>query len=311
MACLSDASLGWGRFCVAKPSYYGGEKKCYKTGQRCAGAPGKPYVDYHPCCKPSDSCAEDADMGWGSFCKPSGGYYSAPGDKCYKTGARCMGAPGKPYVTYMPCCESGDECVKDSYMGWGYFCKGSTSYPETPKSYYKPPTVTDAPPAPKSYGYGYGYGYDKKKKEPKCLVDVPLATDAVDSLVPEPTELFYEVVIAYEDDVCEYGAENFPAAIVTDTLDTICTGLTALPATVGCYFEAISNTELTATGTQVVQVVRQGGSVVYYKLEFHVPFESQADAEAYFAVLELPGGVTVTVSVNAVAAPTSDPFGFN
>jgi hypothetical protein len=179
--CVEKSSYApgeWGRYCLPIPKdYYAG--KCYKTGERCMGAEGKPYVEYLPCCIKGDVCREHSpketgngnDSSWGSFCVAYDGagepdykkayetekeqdtktqydvkYYDY---KCHITGSKCGGAPGFPYVEYgNGCCSSTESCVPDAYMGWGKFCKSHDEiysdyekYKEDPKSY--------DPPAPK------------------------------------------------------------------------------------------------------------------------------------------------------------------
>jgi hypothetical protein len=174
----SYAAGDWGRYCLPiTKGYY--TDKCHKTGEKCMGAAGFPYVEYAPCCKEGDVCREKTgekpaygEESWGSFCLPSEGeekpvykedskYDSKFFDcKCHTTGSKCQGAPGFPYVEYgNGCCSSTDSCVPDPYMGWGSFCKPLTSvysdyekYKEDPKSYSPPsPKYESWFEAPKSY----------------------------------------------------------------------------------------------------------------------------------------------------------------
>jgi hypothetical protein len=178
--CVEKDSYGadeWGRYCLPIPTgYYDG--KCYKTGEKCMGTAGKPYVEYLPCCSKGDACrelgAEDTAYGygkedvWGSFCVPYGDKPSEGGKveyktpeyvskneydtkfydyKCHLTGYKCQGGPGFPHVENgNGCCYSSDSCVPDAYMGWGKFCKPLSEtysayekYKESPSS-YNPPT---------------------------------------------------------------------------------------------------------------------------------------------------------------------------
>lgn len=116
-----------------------GAGKCYPDNQRCAGAPGKPRVEHLACCSKDYSClpksSTDGDN-WGRFClknKPIVGpstpiiqaSFGTSGKKCYPSNHRCAGAPGKPKIEYMPCCERGYSCQeKSSTTGnnWGKFC---------------------------------------------------------------------------------------------------------------------------------------------------------------------------------------------
>lgn len=43
---------------------------CYKNGERCMGAPGKPYVPWKKCCDGNARQIEDPARGWGKFCLP-------------------------------------------------------------------------------------------------------------------------------------------------------------------------------------------------------------------------------------------------
>jgi hypothetical protein len=174
--CVEKDSYGsdeWGRYCLPVPKgYY--DDKCYKTGEKCMGAAGKPYVEYLPCCTQGEVCKElltyPAEYGvvkddeWGSFCVPAGNDDKVPvydvkekagyeyshkfyDYKCHTTGFRCATADGFPYVdSGNGCCSSKEACVPDAYMGWGKFCKplekvysDYEKYKEAP-SEYKPPT---------------------------------------------------------------------------------------------------------------------------------------------------------------------------
>lgn len=154
----------------AVSSAYSYSPKCTGTGDRCAGAPGKPYVEYAPCCDEGKVCASDSSLGWGRFCIDKPMYYG--GEKCYNSGERCMGAPNKPYVDYYPCCD-GSPCVEDKAMGWGGFCKATPGYyappmpPKAPKGYYPMSSPEpEVPEVPEMKGYGYGYGYNHTTTTP-------------------------------------------------------------------------------------------------------------------------------------------------
>lgn len=59
---------------------------------------------------------------------------------CYRTGARCAGAPNYPFVPYAKCC-GGEACVEDATKGWGRWCvEGATYAPAT----YAPATSAAA-----------------------------------------------------------------------------------------------------------------------------------------------------------------------
>lgn len=90
-----------------------------------AGAPGKAFIKYAPCCKKGEMCLIDSGLGWGRWCvAPKKGFQATYAKKCYKSGERCMGSPGKPYIPYHRCCD-GSPCVKSSKLGWGGFCVGA------------------------------------------------------------------------------------------------------------------------------------------------------------------------------------------
>jgi hypothetical protein len=132
--------------------------KCTADGNRCAGEHYKPYVEYAPCCSSSYECVTAPELGWGLWCVKQSSYQD---DKCYKPGERCAGAPGKPYWIYRPCCD-GSACVENQAYGWGSFCVGPRSQPD---SYY-----TDEVPQYPSTGKpvvddtkGTYTGGDKKK----------------------------------------------------------------------------------------------------------------------------------------------------
>jgi hypothetical protein len=95
LVCREEPILGWGKFVLnpkpvsstptesanASPA---SEKRglksqtapvatklrggCYQSGERCAGAPGKPAVPWKSCCN-SGRCEQDSSKGWGSFCR--------------------------------------------------------------------------------------------------------------------------------------------------------------------------------------------------------------------------------------------------
>jgi uncharacterized protein YkwD len=105
---------------------------CTPADQRCAGADGKSFVQFYPCCDPELSCVEKVNATadeWGRYClRPM------DSGQCHATGQRCMGAEGYPHVQYLKCCDSFDECVVDSSLGWGSFCKPMHPRRPTPAS---------------------------------------------------------------------------------------------------------------------------------------------------------------------------------
>jgi hypothetical protein len=115
--------------------------QCTPKYTRCAGAEGKPFVQYAPCCDKGFSCVERKHAGgdnWGRFCLPYGHPSASQPHMCYKKGERCMGAPGKQYVAPLSCCGH-NKCVIDKARGWGAFCNPDgeqTSYDKIEASYY-------------------------------------------------------------------------------------------------------------------------------------------------------------------------------
>jgi hypothetical protein len=131
----------WGLFCpggvaTTAPPSGGGSTKCYASGERSIGAPGKPAVEYKPCCDGGAPAAKTGD--WGLFC-PGGGVVTTPpsgggggSSKCYASGERAIGAPGKPAVEYKPCCGGGAPVAKTG--DWGLFCPGGGVVTTSPPS---------------------------------------------------------------------------------------------------------------------------------------------------------------------------------
>lgn len=114
---------------------------CYGVGQRCAGAPDKPFVEPLPCCGgASATCTATRDGEYGLFCvgvepfEPitgagSGGDDSgvegAPQPTCYGVGQRCAGAPDQPFVEPLPCCGGASATCSLTREGeYGLFCVG-------------------------------------------------------------------------------------------------------------------------------------------------------------------------------------------
>lgn len=108
-----------------KRSYYSGTnpRKCTQTGDRCAGAPDMPYVEYAPCCEDTMSCVQDASYTWGYVCVE----VSEDEKMCTSDGAKCMGTKNEEYVPFSSCC-GGGTCVEDKSMGPGKYCNGGTKY---------------------------------------------------------------------------------------------------------------------------------------------------------------------------------------
>lgn len=120
-------------------------KKCYARGERAVGAPGKPAVEYYPCCDGTEPRPVkndywfDPSKDWGLFCGGQGNIIVST-KNCYDLGAKAIGAPGKPLVNYKPCCsgvspreKKGAE-IKTADDKWGQFClSGGDPKPDTGK----------------------------------------------------------------------------------------------------------------------------------------------------------------------------------
>jgi hypothetical protein len=105
---------------------YSRKRQCTRDFDRCAGARGKPYVFYAPCCSKEYSCVEKRNnrgQNWGHFCLPYGYPDARLPAKCYKIGERCAGASRKQYVPYLPCCDQTAACTVHKVKGWGLFCE--------------------------------------------------------------------------------------------------------------------------------------------------------------------------------------------
>jgi hypothetical protein len=203
------AALASGILAVSGMDYSTNSTKiCTLAGERCAGAEGKQYVQYAPCCdstlwyiqKPSATADE-----WGAFCMP-------PTDKkmCYATGQRCKGAAGDPYVQFMSCCSLDDECVEDALLGWGSFCtsKAKTSPPTTTteKCYMTGERCMGAP------GFPY-IPYQKCcNEQDECVEDsssgwgsfckpsqahAPVGAEYVNSTISAPTTVYATTSVQY------------------------------------------------------------------------------------------------------------------
>lgn len=57
---------------------------------------------------------------------------------CRKNGERVVGAPGKPYIPYAPCCDPAARHVEDVSLGWGKFCFVPLPVPPTPSATTSP-----------------------------------------------------------------------------------------------------------------------------------------------------------------------------
>lgn len=154
---------GWGSHCLkVEPKAY---PKCTPIGARCTGQTGYDWVMGATCCD-GGSC-EGKEGYWGKFCVakktydykpkptaapkyvPSTPKYEAPkpkyvaptpkpsyGKKCYAIGERCMGAPGKPAVEYLGCCEGSCTGTSKAYGAYGTYCeKDYGRKPESKKCY--------------------------------------------------------------------------------------------------------------------------------------------------------------------------------
>jgi hypothetical protein len=79
--------------------------KCYKEGERCIGAPGKPFVEYCSCCEGACDKPDPSYGGYGMVCS-KGGYTPSPPTK-----APVYTTPPKAYTVVEPkCVKSGESC---------------------------------------------------------------------------------------------------------------------------------------------------------------------------------------------------------
>lgn len=121
-------------------------KKCYATGERAIGAPGKPAVDYYPCCngnEPRPKKQDDeykASRDWGLFCGATGSF-DVTEKNCHEDGVKAIGAPGYPLIEYKPCCSKVSPREKRSSEQkvpgdkWGKFCLGGGSTTKVVEDY--------------------------------------------------------------------------------------------------------------------------------------------------------------------------------
>lgn len=190
---LGGAALAASVF--AKDYGYVDDVKCTMAGKKCAGAPGKPFVEYAPCCDEDKVCMPDESLGWGNWC------ISAPEgyEVCYAKGERAVGAEGYDYVPYHPCCAGYPVTIAGE---WGQFCHTPTDYvekyyvyyPETPKMEeakvgYKYIGSYDASYAPTPEMPGYKKDYKEYSYTPTYGTDsYPSATT---EYTPEPTSPEY------------------------------------------------------------------------------------------------------------------------
>lgn len=162
------------------------EKVCYPDGERAVGAPGKPSVPWMSCCSgkmplPMDAgdAAYKADRDWGLFCGGTGKIV-VDKDDCYGKGVRGVGAPGKPYVPYKPCCDGREP--QEVYGDWGRLC--GMDKPDAPKPTVAKEYVPVRCSGEEGYPYvdyvqcakgevcqrapAYGWGLFCVKGEPEC-----------------------------------------------------------------------------------------------------------------------------------------------
>lgn len=82
----------------------------------------QPEVEWKPCCSSKSRCVPvDDPADWGSRCTEEGedspGYIAG---KCHPNGAKCVGAPNRPPVKWLPCC-GGGQCIPHK-GSWGKVC---------------------------------------------------------------------------------------------------------------------------------------------------------------------------------------------
>jgi hypothetical protein len=123
------------------PSTYA--PKCRMPGERCMGAPGFPAVEKVACCATLSCNAPDTSYGgYGRVCGKSNVAQAATkpptyASKCRAAGARCMGAPGFPYVDWIACCDGlSCDAPDTSRGGYGNLCSKDYGVPVATK----PPT---------------------------------------------------------------------------------------------------------------------------------------------------------------------------
>lgn len=144
---------------VALAGYPHAKAQCRPYKQRCAGAPGKPRVEWINCCG-GLVCVNAPDkmgLGYGRHCLKPAEKKKVEGEKeCRDGGERCMGAPGHDYIPWKRCCP-GYKCIEKP-GDWGKFCMPDGSKP-TDKT---KPKMTEAPKtvAPKKEMSDY----EKEKK---------------------------------------------------------------------------------------------------------------------------------------------------
>lgn len=124
--CDETRPNDWGVFCRAadtreNAAVSGGRGQCASSGEKCAGAEGRPFVAYKNCCSSTDECREASNLGWGQFCVSRELKTSGNG-LCANHRERCGGAEGYPYFPPKECCSTSDECRAAPELGWGLHC---------------------------------------------------------------------------------------------------------------------------------------------------------------------------------------------
>lgn len=112
LTCSPVKHLGRGMYCTRRTP------KCWQEGERCIGAPGKPQVEYAPCCEVEGKtleCVEDEYLGYGKFCK-------GKPKRLLKENEQCAGPRDRPYATWISC-EANLKCLEDRTLGKGKYCK--------------------------------------------------------------------------------------------------------------------------------------------------------------------------------------------
>jgi hypothetical protein len=164
-------------------------QQCYQIGERCAGAEGKPAVEWRDCCNqakclPHPNANNDASK-WGRFCQ------STAQPKCHQAGERCAGAVGKPPVEWLGCCGQPQvDCIPHPSAAndgskWGRFCLSKDGGPSKAtfdvkqKQTLLPGIYTADPSAHVINGKLYVY----------CSTDRP------DENVEDPNEMFFLMTV--------------------------------------------------------------------------------------------------------------------
>jgi hypothetical protein len=119
--CVSNAGMGWGKFCVNTAVTNATESSPAPSFNAPASNATTPTYE------PSHNVPMPTNVP--SYTTPkitmSSGSYVSPG-KCYALNERCGGASGYPDVPWLGCCGSA-QCATKPEMGWGKFCANNAA----------------------------------------------------------------------------------------------------------------------------------------------------------------------------------------